>query len=151
MKSWQCHVTLLKIQEGDVLTTINTLMNSFHLPSTHIAVHVIYNTTQNDLRPRKHNYLIYYIRKFLQILKSGYPALNIVINSRPLSCALKLCVTPFSSKSLTSYGLTIIMLENSIDTMNNTTNGYINTLWISILVLGHATNITRTKQHVSPS
>ena len=119
-------------------------------PLTHITAQLIYNTIQNYLSPRKHNYLIYYLRTFLLILKFGYPALNIVRNSSPSFCALKLSVTPLSSQSLMIYGLPIIILEHSIVTTKNITNGYIDSILLITLALGHATNIKQTNQHASP-
>ena len=105
--------------------TINTLVDYSHRPLTHIAVQVLYTVIQSDLSPHKHHYLIYYPRTFLRILKFGYLALNIMINSSPSSHALIICVTPFSAQYLTIYGHPIKNLESSVGTMKNTKNGYI--------------------------
>ena len=84
-------MTLLQIQDGGVPTKRNTLANYSHCPLTHISIQVIYTTIQSDLRSHKHNYLFYYLRKFLRILKFGYLATNVVINSGLLSCTLIMC------------------------------------------------------------
>ena len=150
MKTWQRYVTLLKLKDGDVPTTRNTLVNYLHQPLTHIALKVIHNAIQINLIPHKHHYLIYYQHKLWWILKFGYTASKIMINSSPSSCTLKLCVTPFSSESLTIYGLPITTSESSVGKMKNTTNGYIDAFLISTLVLGSATNINLTNHHASP-
>ena len=131
-------------------TTINTLVDDSHCPLTHISKQVIYTAIQSDLIPHKHHCLIYCLRTFLWILKFGYPASNIVINSSLFYRALILCVTPFYLKHLTIYGLSIIILESSIGTMNNNKYGYIDTLFLCTLAHGHTTNITQTHQHDSP-
>ena len=41
LKTWKCHVTLLKTQDGDVPKTRNTLVNYLHFPLTHITVQVL--------------------------------------------------------------------------------------------------------------
>ena len=104
LKTWQLHMTLLKTQDGGVLTTRNTLMNYLHHPLTHITLQVLCTAIQNYLSPQKHHYFIYYLLKSLRIFKFGYPASNIVITSSPSSRTLILCVTPFSSQSLKTYG-----------------------------------------------
>ena len=85
----------------------------------------------------------------LRILKFGYPDSNIVINSSTPYYALKLCVTPLSSKSLTIYGSPITILED-IGTTKNITIGYIDVFWLSTMVLGHAMNITQKNQDTPP-
>ena len=131
-------------------TTRNTLLNSSHIPLTYINVQVLCNTLQNYLSPHKHHYLVYYLRPFLRILKFGYPASNIAINSSTLSRDLNLCVTPFSLQYLTIYRIPITILDNFIGTMNKITNVYIDAFLINTLVLGHNTNVTQTNQHISP-
>ena len=95
LKTWQHHVDLLQTQDGDVLTIINTLVNSLHRPLTHICVQVLYTAIQSNLIPHKHHYLIYYLQSSLQIFKFGYLVWNIVMTSILLSRALIICVTPF--------------------------------------------------------
>ena len=151
LKIWKLHVTLLNIKDGDVPITRNTIVNYNHLPSTHIVVQVLYTIIQSKLIPYKHHYLIYYLQTFLLILKFRYPALNIVINSSPSSRVSILCVTPFSSQSLTIYGLRIKISESSVVTMNNTVNGYIYAFFLSALSHVYATSFTWTHQHASPS
>ena len=140
---------LLKIQDGDMPTTINTLVNSSCFLLTYIVIQVLYNSLQNNLSTCKHPYLIYCIWPSLRILKFGYPASNITINSSMSFCALNLCVTPFSSQSITING-PIIIFDHSVGTMKNIMNGYIDKFLPSTLVLGHNTNIMQTNQHTSP-
>ena len=125
-------------------------MNYFHRHLTHIYIQVIYTAIQNNITPNKHHYLIYYLQKYLRILKFGYTASNIVKTSSLLSCALIPCVTPLSSQPLTTYGHPITILESSIGTIKNTKNGYIGKFLLHTLAHGRATNNTRTHQHASP-
>ena len=134
-------MTLLQIYYGEASTTINTLVNYSRCPLTHIAVQVIYTSVKSYLSPHKHNYLIYYLWTFLRILGFGYPASNIVINSSQSSRALIVFLTPLSSQSLTINGLPITILDSSIVTTKNTTNGYINAFSLPTLVHVHATDI----------
>ena len=133
----------------DILTTRNTLVNYSHHPLTHIAVQVLYTAIQSNLIPYKHRYLIYVLRKILRILKFGYPASKIVIDSGPSSHALIICVTSLSSQSLTIYGFPIKILESSVGTMKNTVNGYIDTFFLHTLDHGGAMNTTWTHQYTS--
>ena len=150
MKTRQRHVTLLKTQDGDVPTTRNILVNYLHCPLTHINVQVIYTSIQNNLSLQEHPYSIHFLQSSLRILKFGYTASKIVITSSPSSVALILCITPFSSQSLTTYGRPVTISESSAGIMNHTINGYIDTFLIRTLDHGCATNTTQTHQHVSP-
>ena len=143
-------MTLLKTQDGGVLTTRNTLMNYLHHPLTHITLQVLCTAIQNYLSPQKHHYFIYYLLKSLRIFKFGYPASNIVITSSPSSRTLILCVTPFSSQSLKTYGNPITIQDSSVYSMKNTTNGYIDVLSLRTLAYGCATNTRQIHQHKSP-
>ena len=144
LKTWQRHVTLLKIQDGDVPKTRNTLMNYSHWPLTHIYVQVLYNSIPINLSPHKHHYLIYYLRTFLQILKFGYLASNIMkIQARRLVHFFLKC-NPISLQSLNIYGIPITILEFYVGTMNNTTNGHIHEFFLSTMDLGHAKNIMQS-------
>ena len=142
-------MTLLKTQGGYVPTTINTLVNYFCIPLTRIAVQVLYAAIQNDLIPHNYHYFIYCLQPSLRIFKFGYLASNIVITSRPLSRALILCITPFPSQSLMTYGHPINILESSVGIMKNTMNGYIYELLISTLAYRRVRNNTQTHQHAS--
>ena len=143
-------MTLLQTQDGDVLTTKNNLVNYSYLTLGHIAVQVLYTAIKSNLSPHKHRYLIYYIRALLWILKFGYPASNIVITSSLSYCALLLFVTPLSSKSLTTYGHPITVLDSSVGTTKNTNNGYIDIFLLRTLAHGRAINTAQTHQHASP-
>ena len=122
-------------------TTRHTLVNSSRRLLKCIGVQVIYNFLQKYLIPPMRHYLICHLQIFLRIFKFVYPALNIAINSSTSSHALKPCKTPFSTKFFTIYGLPITILEHSVGTIQNITIGYIDTFWLSTMVLGHATNI----------
>ena len=116
------HVTLLKTQDGDVPTTINVLVNSFHCHSTLIAVQVHYDTIQNDLIINEHIHLIYCLQSSLRLFKSGYPASNIVINSSPSSPALILYITLFYLQLLMSYGQPTAISDSSTGIIRYTKN-----------------------------
>ena len=131
-------------------TTCHTLVNYLHHILICIILQVKDSVLQNDLIPQMHHYFIYHLWTFLRIFKFGYLASNIAINSSKLYCALKPCVTPFSSQHLTIYGLPITILENYVGTMRNITIGHTDKFWLSTMVLGHTTNITRTNQDTSP-
>ena len=143
-------MTLLKIHDVDVPTTRNNFVNYSRRPLTYIAVQVLYNIIQSNLITHKHHNFIYYLQTLLQILKFGYPAFNILINSILQFCTLVLCVTPFSSQSLTICGIPITILESYVGKMKNTTNGQIYVFSIRALAHGKAKNITQTHQESSP-
>ena len=151
MKTWQRHIILLKTQDEDVPTTRNVFVNYFHRHSTLIYVQVNYTTTQNDLIPQKHLYLIYFIQSSLWILKYGYPASKIVINSRPPSRALILCITPFYLKFLLRYGHPNTISYSFSGIMRYYTNGHIGISPLCTVACGCATSTTGTYIQVSPS
>ena len=110
LKTWQRHVTSLKTQYGDVPTTRNNFVDFLHHHLICIVVQVHYTSIQKDLILQNHPYLINCLQSSLRILKYGYPASNIVINSIPYSCALILCITPLYLQYLMTYGLPTIVL-----------------------------------------
>ena len=143
-------MNLLKTQDGDVPTTRNSLVNYLHLQLTCIAVQVYYTAIRNNLILHNHTYFIYCLQLSLNILKSGYPASNIMINSSLSSRALIIFITPFSSKSLISYGKPNKTSESSVGIMRHTKNGYIDTFLLFTMARGSATNTTQTHLYVPP-
>ena len=151
LKTLQHHVTLLKTQDGDVPTTRYVLMNYFHLYSTLITVQVHYTSIINYLRLQNCLYLIYLPQSSLRIFKFGYPALNIVINSRPQSCALIICITLFSLQFLLRYGHPAKITESSTSIMRDYNNGHIEASLLCTMYCGCATSTTQDYLQVSPS
>ena len=133
---------ILNRNNGETLMSRNTLMNSSHYLLSFVAVQALCKVLQNKLSPCMDHYLIYYLRILLWILKIGFPASNVEINSSTLSCALKLCVNPLSSESLTIHELPITILEHSVVKMKNIAIGCKDAFLIITMILGHGTSIT---------
>ena len=150
MKTWQRHITLLKTQDGDLSTTRNVLVNSFHIHSTIISVQVNYTEIWNNLSLQKNIYLVYFLQSSLRIFKSGYPVVNIVINSRPSSCAIILCINLLSTQFLMRYGHPTTIYESSAGTMKGCKNGHIDASPILTIYHVRATSTTKTYLQVSP-
>ena len=100
---------------GDTVRGLNlmkyTLGHRLVLPCT--VTHLLRNILQKQLSPRTQHYSIYYIRIFLWILILVYTYPNTAINSSTSSCASNIWVTPFSSQSMPSTRLRIIILKPS--------------------------------------
>ena len=84
--------------------------------------------TKKQLNPLYTYYLICYLQTFLRIFIFGYPGSNISINSSTSYRTSNPCVTLFSLKSPTNYGLRIIMMEPSVGIINSITVGHIDIL-----------------------
>ena len=105
------------------------------------AVHFSYNVPKNDLISCMHHYLIYYLRKLLWILISGYPGSNIAISSSTSSRASNIFVTPFFLQSPMTYGIRIIIPAPSVGTKNSSMIGHTGVFWIGKIFTGHTMNI----------
>ena len=97
---------------GGIFRNLNIMWYT-HSVLTHNAVHLLCNVLQNNLIPHTHCYLIYGLRKFLRIFILVYPALNTAINWNMSYRASNIWVSPFSSQSMPSTGLCMIILKPS--------------------------------------
>ena len=107
---------------------------------------VNYTSIQNDLILQKNLYSIYCLQSSLWILKYGYPASHIVINSKLLPRACILCITLFSPPFLKTYGQPTTISGSKSGIMRDSTNGHIDA---SPQVREISTMVTYL--HVSPS
>ena len=119
------------------------------LPCT--VVNLLCNVLKKYLIPCTHNYSIYYLRKFLQLLIHGYLASDTTINSSKSTCASNILVTLLSSKSMLSTGLRIIILNHSDGTTFLSISGYTDVLRLSRKDNGHNTNASQIHLNISHS
>ena len=126
LKIWQFgHAVLPNRPDGETLSNLELPVEKYsRILLTFTAVHLFYNILQNDLIPRMHHYLIYYIQTFLRILIFRYLASNIVINSSTSSRVSNMHVTPFYLQFFTTYGLHIKNLAPSSGTTKSNTIGH---------------------------